>query len=84
MTVKCIPEQQKDTLVALYLRHRNVYALALSFQRSPRTIQRVLDERGCAPVSQRQLKQAKQRARAFHLPLQPIPTSAQLPLAGVL
>lgn len=84
MTVKCLTPKDKDTLAALYLNHRSVYELALAFHRSPRTILRVLEERGCAPVSQRQLKQARQHARVFHLPMRPIPTAAQLPLAGVL
>lgn len=57
MTVKCLTEEQKF-LIAHQYAHENqdVKVLATNYQRSRRTIQRVLVEKGVAPVRIRKPK----------------------------
>lgn len=51
MTVKCLTEQQKNSLVCEYLDGLfTVKELGELYNRSPRTIYRVLNEKGFSPV----------------------------------
>jgi hypothetical protein len=54
MTVKCLTPEQKTAVVELYQLHTPPTAIAVMFRRSYRTIIRVLEEFGVAPVKKAQ------------------------------
>lgn len=58
MTVKCLNEDQKIAVVAQFrILKMSIVDIAKDFNRSPRTIARVLEEAGYAPVHRRRSKE---------------------------